>query len=372
MILKKRTPSLFHKLHLYLGLIAALVVSIVGLSGAILSYEKEILRFCNASSFEVKVQESKLPMDTLVLKFLEQKPQARIRMISIAKDPTESYVFRIASKKSRKGEAVYVNPYTAEILPQVSGEAFFHFIENLHRRLAMGEVGKQIVGASVLMLIVIVLSGIFISLPRIKRGFFASFTFNPKAKGRALLYSMHAALGMWVIPFYLVVSLTGLYWSYQWYNNALYVLAGVEKPQRSMQNKPQTKGSLEAELVAQNAHQAFKLFESKRGECYSSAVLFVDAKRYKWIYIDCKPEHIYARNEIIFDAKNGEILEHTRYGDKTVGAQLMASILALHTGLYFGWIGQLGMFFASLLMPLFGITGLLLYLKKRKKKREAQ
>ena len=370
--MKTRKLGLFHKLHLYLGLVAALILSIVGLSGALLSYEKEILRLINPSSFEVKVQENKLPMDTLVAKFLAQKPQAQIRMISIAKEPTESYVFRIASKKSRKGEAVYVNPYTAEILPTVKGADFFHFIENLHRRLAMGEVGKQIVGASVLMLIVIVLSGIFISLPRIKRGFFASFTFNPKAKGRALLYSMHAALGMWVIPFYLVVSLTGLYWSYQWYNSALYALAGVEKPQRSMGKKPQTKGALEPELVAQNAHEALKLFESKRGECYSSAVLFVDAKRYKWIYIDSKPAHIYARNEIVFDAKNGELIEHTRYEDKTVGGQLMASILALHTGVYFGWIGQLGMFLTSLLMPLFGITGLLLYLKKRKKKIEAQ
>ncbi|MDY0120491.1 MAG: PepSY-associated TM helix domain-containing protein [Sulfurimonas sp.] len=368
--MKKRTQSLFHKLHLYLGLFAALTLSIVGLTGAILSYEKEILRLLNPSSFEVKIQEKKLPMQTLVSEFFKQKPEAQIRMISIAKDPQESYVFRIASKKSRKGEAIYLNPYTGEILPQVRGTGFFHFIENLHRRLAMGEVGKQIVGASVLMLIVIVLSGIIISLPRIKRGFFASFSFNPKAKGRALLYSMHAALGMWVIPFYLVVSLTGLYWSYKWYNSALYALAGVEKPQRAMHKKPQTQEPHSPEDVAQNAHKALELFESKYGECYSSAVWFVDAKKYKWIFIDSKPAHLYARNEIIFDAKNGTILEHSPYDAKTIGGKLMASILALHTGEYFGWIGQLGMFLAALCMPLFGITGLLLYLKKRKKKRE--
>lgn len=368
--MKKRIQSLFHKLHLYLGLLAALIVSIVGLSGAILSYEKEILKLCNASSFEVEVQEKKLPMQVLVSEFLKQKPQAQIRMVSISKDPKESYVFRIASKKSRKGEEIYLNPYTAEILPKVQGGEFFHFVENIHRRLLLGEVGKQIVGASVLMLIVIVLSGIYISLPRIKRGFFASFSFNPKAKGRALLYSMHATLGMWVIPFYLVVSLTGLYWSYKWYNSALYALAGVEKPQRLM---PQSSPIGTADLP-QEIGDAFEALDTFVGQCYAKATLFVssDGGDSRFIYTDQDPAHMYARNTLELVPKTMQLIKHQRYNDKTIGGKLMASILALHTGEYFGWIGQLGMFLAALCMPLFGITGLLLYLKKRKKKIEVQ
>jgi sulfite reductase (NADPH) flavoprotein alpha-component len=48
--------------------------------------------------------------------------------------------------------------------------------------------------------------------------------------------------------------------------------------------------------------------------------------------------------------------------------KFMASIFALHSGEYFGWLGQLIFFLAALSMPLFGITGLMLYLKKKKAK----
>lgn len=46
----------------------------------------------------------------------------------------------------------------------------------------------------------------------------------------------------------------------------------------------------------------------------------------------------------------------------------MGSIFPLHTGEYFGVIGQTLMFLASLVMPLFAITGLMLYIKRNKKK----
>lgn len=78
--------------------------------------------------------------------------------------------------------------------------------------------------------------------------------------------------------------------------------------------------------------------------------------------------HSYGCNETLFDAKYSGMLQHLRYIYKTIEGKLMASIFALHSGEYFGWFGQLGMFIASYFMPLLGITGFLLYLKKRKKK----
>ena len=395
--MKKRTKSLMHNLHLYLGLAATIVLMIVGVTGALLSYEKELLRIFNPSSFEVKVQEKKLPMEQLVTKFLQQKPDAQIRMITISSEADESYMFRIASPESRKGEKVYIDPYTAELLPQLSGEKFFRIVENLHRRLMLGEFGKQLVGASTIILIILVISGIYIYMPRIKRGFLASFTFKTKTKGKAFLYSMHGAVGMWVIPFYLVVSLTGLYWSYQWYNSALYALAGVEKPQRHMHKKPQKKEQQStvakektATTSAQDAKRgaqktqvrpsdkfansiatAFESFHIFVGHCYADATLFTEAKDgvYRFMYVDKDPAHIYARNSLEVRPETMQLIKHERYDDKTAGGQLMGSIFALHSGEYFGWIGQLGMFLASLLMPLFGITGLMLYLKKRKSKK---
>jgi len=59
-----------------------------------------------------------------------------------------------------------INPYSAEILPEVKGREFFQFIQQLHRNLTVGEFGKQLTGASTLILIYFILSGIYLRWPK--------------------------------------------------------------------------------------------------------------------------------------------------------------------------------------------------------------
>jgi len=213
--------KIIHKLHLYLGLAAALVLMVVATTGAILSYEKELLRTLHSESYTVTPQGQKLSNEELLSRFLETHGDVKINGVTLSNNPNAATIINIASKESRKGENVFINPYTAEILPKVTSHKFFKFVENIHRRLLLGEVGKQIVGASVLILIFLLFSGVYMYMPKIKRGFVKALTFSPRAKGRSFLYSLHG-------PIYLVITLTGLYWSYHWYNDMLHSLTGVE------------------------------------------------------------------------------------------------------------------------------------------------
>lgn len=360
-MLKKLT----FKLHLYLGLIASLILMIVAITGAMLSYEKELLRLFNYDSFYVKPQERVLPFDEMIEKFQAQKPNAKITGISFAGEANSAYIFRIASKTNRKGNSVYINPYTADILPEVSGAKFFRFIQDLHRRLTFGEVGKQIVGASTIILIVLLLSGIYLYMPKIKRGFINSLKINKKAKGIGFISSLHSVVGMWIIPLYLTIALTGLYWSYTWYNNALFAITGVEKPQRFIAQSGQKRIPLKPKEV----EKVFNKFLQEVNQ-YQYIMMFIPqvGSEYRFFYIDKNPAHVYARNSMIIDANIMDITKHERYNDKPIEAKLMSSMLALHSGEFFGGFGQLLMFLASLAMPIFAITGFMLYLRKKKKK----
>lgn len=369
-----------HKLHLYLGLLSALILMIVGLSGSILSYEKELLYMLHKESFVVaKKPEGKLELSKIVDSFLEQKKDAKINAFTLWSDSNASYKINIASKDNRKGDNYYVNPYTGEILPEVSSEVFFKWVENLHRRVLLGEVGKQIVGASVLILIFLLISGIYLYMPKIKRGLLNAFKINPKAKGRLFLYMLHGSVGLWLIPLYLVVSLSGLYWSYTWYNLMLFAISGVEKPQRPLMQELEQKSIIKEQGIkeenqrktlsqGENIAQAFKSFDTliERSYTYSTLRMPKQEDEFSFTYIDKIPAHPYARNQLILNSATMQLLKHERYNDKDIPTRLMSSMLALHSGEFFGWIGQLLMFLASLLMPLFGITGLMLYIKKRK------
>ena len=41
---------------------------------------------------------------------------------------------------------------------------------------------------------------------------------------------MHSAIGMWIVPFFLLMCFTGLYWSYDWYRSAMFTIMQVEQP----------------------------------------------------------------------------------------------------------------------------------------------
>ena len=80
--------------------------------------------------------------------------------------------------------------------------------------------------------------------------------------------------------------------------------------------------------------------------------------------------HPRALNTITLDPATGKISSVARYAEKSFGAQLLVSSYSLHVGSYFGIVGRLIMTAAALMMPLFFITGWLLYLDRRRKKRD--
>ncbi|WP_121628462.1 PepSY-associated TM helix domain-containing protein [Poseidonibacter antarcticus] len=370
--------KVWFKIHWFLGITAGIILLIIGTTGAIMSFEKEILKIINKDSYIVSISDTKKLSTTAILeKFQENMPKSKINRITFSNDASSSIVINIAGKgkgkAARKGVNYFVNPYTAEVLPDLKGKDFFSFVKRLHRWLAFTgdarEVGKQIVAISTVSLIVLMISAIIIYWGRIKRSFFKSFTFSTKHNGRAFISTMHSAVGMWVIPFYLTSALTGLYWSYSWYNTALYKITGVEKPKRGMssrQNKPK------GEKISFTSHEkAITMFNDLIKDDYSKATISLPKSGtvYTVNYLDVNPAHYRARNTLQFDISNNKILKNEKYEEKPLNEKVMSSFLQVHTGEFFGVVGQTAMFITSSLMSLFTITGFMLYFNRKKKKK---
>ncbi len=376
--------KIWFKVHWFLGITAGIILLVVGTTGAILSFEKEILKAINKDSYIVQVPDySKLTTPELLTKFKEKFPKSKINGITFFNNQDSSVIINVAGKGSgkaaRRGVNYFVNPYDATILPNLVGKDFFRFVLRLHRWLALPgdarEIGKQTVAISTISLIVLIISAIIIYWGRIKHAFFKSFTFKFKHKGRAFLSTMHSAVGMWVIPLYLLASLTGLYWSYDWYRTGLYVISGVEKPVRGKRGeKPSNENKItltQDDMFAQH-DIAINTFKNVVGTNYSKASLRFPSfgTVYDFHYYDYKPAHFRAVNDLEIDIKTGNIVKHEKYEDKPLNEKLMKSILPLHTGEYFGVIGQTLMFIAAALMSLFTITGFMLYINRKNKKKK--
>jgi sulfite reductase (NADPH) flavoprotein alpha-component len=120
--------TIWYKIHWFFGVIFGLTLLIVGFSGAVLSYEKEILRFLNPNTYNIPIAQDKqiLKVQEILQKYQSQNPDTKINSISFSNDKSSSVVLNIASKdpNQKKGQNIYLNPYTVEILPELTGKVF--------------------------------------------------------------------------------------------------------------------------------------------------------------------------------------------------------------------------------------------------------
>ncbi|EOQ65535.1 hypothetical protein F935_00114 [Acinetobacter calcoaceticus ANC 3811] len=385
--------KILFQIHWFLGITAGLILSIMGVTGAIYSYDQQILKWVNSDSYVVQAENTpKLTPAQLYQHFNTTQPEIKINSITIAKDPTSSSVVNIEKEGERRGYNMMVNPYNAQVLPDVKGRKLLLLIQQIHRNLTVGEVGKQITGACALMLIYFVLSGLYLRWPK-KHSARQWLAVKPKLKGRNFIWDLHAVVGTWVIVFYLLFACTGLYWSYDWWRSGMFKVMGVEQPKpQGHGSTPQNHGMQQGKRSDRNndkkaepqldntqvitaLNQTWSGFNSQIGRDYSTLTLSLPKKddgKIELSFVDAMPQHERARNQAIYNYQTGNVEKMELYEDKKLNQKIMSSMLPVHRGSFFGPIYQFAAMLASLAMPLFLVTGWMLYLKRRKQKKLTQ
>jgi len=291
-----------------------------------------------------------------------------------SRDDSVARVFLAPPPGERRGPMKLVDPYSGELLGQPSGEGFFRFVLQLHRWLAAGEVGKQVVGASTLALLFFCASGLYRRWPRRWASLRAWFHLDTRLGGRRFLWHLHSVVATWLLVPYLLMALTGLWWSYGWYREGVNSLAGL--PAQAMRGGaggvPVGRDAGPVPVV--DVAAAFAAFDAEV-PAWSTRTLRLPAAAgapVEFNYQDPNPAHERANHRLVLDAGSLAVAAHERFGDKPAGQRFVAAMFPLHSGSWFGGAGLFVFCLASLAMPLFTITGVQLYLDRRAKKRAGE
>ena len=364
------------QIHWFLGIFFSLFLTVVALSGAVLSFEKEIKRYLNQELYPKADAQKVAFVPSNVIQTVAQKyPQ--MKLVTLVNDTEALLPIVTLLKPGQKGhEAMQygVNPDTGAVT-LLRGERMFIFLDDFHRRFLLGFVGKQMVALSTVSLLILLLLGVYLYWGSLKRRFFASFKIDFKKSGKAFVYQLHASIGMWLLPWYLLIALSGIYWSYEWYSSTLHSLVGVKAPLKhggQGSHKPAMQKSSEP-MPLERFDEAWNIF-SAQVPSYRKAVLLttVIGKNMSIRYLDENPSHEEAWNTMMIALPSMEISSHQRYDTLRLSEQLIKSMSVLHSGEFFGWIGRISVFIASLSMLLFVITGWILYLRRRRQKHKKE
>jgi sulfite reductase (NADPH) flavoprotein alpha-component len=358
------------QLHWIVGITVGVILGIVGATGALLSFEQEIVASLARDGRQVEANgRTPLSPPELLARIAQSDPQRRIAGLSVTREPAETVRVTFAPREQR-----YVDPYTGALLaPTSSGaEAFFRNVRGLHRWLMLGElgdrdIGRQIVGASTLLLIFMALTGLYLRWPRgpAARRWKTWLLPDFRLKGRAFLWNLHSVMGTWVLPVYLVIALTGLQWSYEWYRDGLYGIAGVERPAEREGPREGSREPRDAPDIAAFA-RAWETFARETPQFTTVNVNLAGrpGKPVEFRYLDGQSSHERAFDTLGIDGE-GRVASAERYSNKKFGARIVSSIFPLHSGSYFGVVGVIVFLLASLAMPVFAVTGWIMYLQRR-------
>lgn len=374
------------KLHLWFGLSIGIIVFIVSLSGTLYVFKDEIQNSLRKEAISIK----ETPTDPISINILKEKVTLEINekypvsAVEVPLDKTKSYKFSYY-EKNKKGwnyfeevkinKLVYVNQYTGEILAVYNEKYdFFNILKYIHWSLLLNtEWGPYVVGIPVVIFIIMLITGIVLWWPQNKKARKGRFWFsweNVKTWKRRN-YDLHNVLGFYASFIALLMSITGIYFTYPYVKNIFNVaLSGsLELPKDKEIKSPDSllvKSNSVFDLTAQETRKLYPASSSFR--------ISLNGKNKKGKELKNIPVTIYGkdgrfseRNIIIFDKYSGKLLANKPHQKLNNAEKYANANYDIHTGSYFGLFGKIIWFITGLICTSMPVTGFLVWWGKRKK-----
>lgn len=359
------TQRLSFRLHQWIGLACAVVFLIVGCTGAILAFEEQIVEAWPTPPVTVAGQ----PLSPAQLVPLLALADARLERIyaPAAADMPGRALYRRQTDQQRFWRAF--DPYTGHILgPQPTVYSFIGTVRALHRWLLLPHsFGSLITGSAALAGIILILAGLIRRAPDRWYRLRDWLAWKKGRKGRHRLWQWHALLGTWFCIPLLIMAISGPWFAYQWYRQGVsQLLTGAPQQHQPLHARRLANASPDLNAIWQ---QFLTLHPSGDYARWYQPQRPGTPIRIR--YLDDDAPYHHAFSEVKF-ANNGQLLQQRRYSDLHGGEHIVASMYGLHTGLYFGLLGQWIWALAALAFASFSVTGIWLFCKRRARPRETR
>lgn len=381
--------KLLHQLHLWLGIGSGLILFIVCLSGSVLTFQTDIEQLLSPDSYRVAAQGQRMPVDSLLAGIQAKYPEQKVLGLTLPQDPEQAATARILDKGEEKGrgKAYLFDPYTGvETAPKAAwvSDTFMWFFR-LHRWLLLDTpVGRPIVGVATLIMAFLLLSGLVLWWPKKWKQLKQGLLVKRNASGKRLNYDLHNVLGFYALPLLVVMSLTGLTWSFEWYTDGVYLLLDGKAPQQEMAEGGK-KGGKDGKGKREERGQA-----EQQKPAVSYGTMLSQAEQllpypgdYRISLAGDKPVvsiskidrsgtfSLPSSDKLTFDARSGRLKKQDLYADRSLGEQVMGIVKPLHTGEIFGTFSKVLYLLACLIGTSLPITGTLVWWNKRKPSKKA-
>lgn len=368
------------KLHLWLGLLSGIIVFIICITGCMYAFKDEINDMTQPWKF-ISPQDKAILLPTEVLEIAN-------RQISNTKPTAITYgepfdaVFVDYYDPKTGMSTVYIDQYEGRALKTVVKRAddfdFFRFVLSGHRNLWLPvPIGKPVVGVAVLLFVIILITGIVLWWPKKwnKKTVRRNFTLRRKVTLSRISFDLHNVLGGYSFIFLLILCLTGLIWSFEWYSKSVYYITSGGK-----ELKPYTLPLSDTVSINNSiARPLDKLYTQLRKDEPEATTFYfaLPQKNDGVIRVSVVRERgsYYKTDNLFFDQYSLKPLEGTgpyagKYTEVSAADKFRRMNLDIHDGRILGIWGKCMVFLAGLTGASLPVTGFIIWYRRNKKKQK--
>jgi uncharacterized iron-regulated membrane protein len=355
--------------HLAAGVTAGIVVLIMSVTGVLLTYERQLIEWSDRGyrSIPPSRDAERLSVEALLVRAKEQRPDPSPTAITLRSRADAPAALSLGQT------TVYQDLYSGDFLgePSTDVRRLMTQLRAWHRWLGMNgdqrAIGKAISGWANFIFLFIVLSGMYLWIPRRWgwQNLRAVVLFRGGLRGKARDFNWHNVIGIWcAIPLVIIVASAAPI-SFPWANALVYRMVGesVPPPASAGGNRRQepSSGSYPDGLNglwarAEEQMSDWRTISLRLPTSADAPVVFA---------IDSgtggQPQ---LRSTLTLDARTGSVVQWEPFRSQSLGRRLRSWTRFTHTGEYYGLAGQTLAGFVSAGAVILVCTGLALALRR--------
>jgi len=357
-------------LHKYTGLFLGLLLSITGISGSLIVFDRELDEMLAPETANFEPAQSlasiQLALDNATAAVDNGSSPTRIML---GRDLQAPHIVRFPAPEGSPGPIeASIDPGTAQVLAvRTWGEYPVTWFYHLHLSFLAGPVGEIVVGIMGFCMLFFTISGIVIWWPKNGR-WRRALTIKRHAGAFRLNFDLHKTVGVYFTPLFVMLALTGM--EIVWHDPAEKLVSAFLPVTEADDVRSQASGitPVSADQVATSAQAIFP----------DSAIMRIYLPNADDAAFDVTFKHPeepwkeYARSAVQIDQYSGEVLSVWDGREAPAGNVFLDWLFPLHNGDALGQIGRWLVFISGLLPALLFGTGLYMWWRKRRPEKPRQ
>ena len=381
-------------LHRWAGLAMTVFLVIVGLTGSLLAFTSELERVFAPQLFAApRPDMAPLDLATLAERAEAMVPHARVVAVTYTEIDQASIYFE-ARKNPATGQPYdlgftefFVDPWTGQELGRrIRADLsqglinVIPFIYELHWMLAIGEVGQWTMGIVALIWTLDCLNGFYLTLPVSRIGFWRrwkpAWLITRGASWYRVNFSLHRASGLWLWPLLFIFAWSSVMMNirpvYEWVTQAVFDYRSPMDAFMSMAHPNDTphldwraaQATGERLIAEQSLKHSFTVVKPLSLMYFSDTGAYLYGVRGSRDVFDRSPKG--GGTDVLFDGDTGALRALSQPTGEHTGNTIESWLYALHMARVFGRPYQTFVCVLGLLITMLSITGVYLWLKKRR------